>query len=210
MARTRLGILGGTFDPVHEGHLDLARACRDAAGLDAVLFLANRRPPHKEQAHASGYHRHAMLALATADEPAFVADPRELRREGPSYTIDTLEELGVERPDAELYFLTGADSLRDLPSWRRWRELLERATFVVVGRSGLGAAATLAAQQPGFPADRVIAVDHEPPPVSSTDLRRRLAAGERPSGEIPAPVLDYIRKNRLYGADAAPGPGRSE
>jgi nicotinate-nucleotide adenylyltransferase len=208
---TRLGILGGTFDPIHAGHLDLARACREAASLDEVLFLANRLPPHKEQALASGYHRHAMVALATSGDAGFVADPRELLREGASYTIETLAALGGERPDADVFFVMGADSLRELPSWRRWRELLERATFVVAGRGGLLAASALAGQSEDFPRHRVMVVAHEPPPVSSTDLRRRLAAGEAPTGDVPDAVLDYILKNRLYGASGRhgqPGPRR--
>lgn len=206
---SRVGVLGGTFDPVHSGHLEIARHCRDELSLDVVRFMANRRPPHKAPAVASELHRHAMLALATATEPHFVADPRELERTGISYTVETLEEIHAERPADELFFLIGADSLRDLASWHRAGELTSLATFVAVGRRGVDArdalaiwraAASALGDEAGRPVERerVLLLDHEPAPWSSSELRRLLGVSEAPEGAIPTPVLDYIRKNRLY------------
>lgn len=201
----RLGLMGGTFDPVHEGHVDLARTVAATLDLAAVHLLTNRRPPHKAAAEAAEHHRHAMVALATAPHGGLVADPRELIRPGPSYTIDTLEELRRERPGAELFFLGGEDSLRELSTWRRWGEILEACTFVAVGRAGRRAREAVAALPAEARRDRVRLLDHEPPPWSSSEIRRRLRVGESCDAAVPAPVLDYARKNRLYGLSGGTG-----
>ncbi len=192
----RVGLLGGTFDPVHAGHLDIGRACSSALALTEVRFLTGSQPPHKPLASASGHHRHAMVALATAPHADFIADPRELERGGVSYTVETLAGLARERPGAELFFLVGADSLRDLPHWRQPEEILRLATVVAVARAGVAIPALPAA----WPRDRVIVLDHEPPPWSSTRLRNALAAGAAPAGSLPDAVADYISKNVLYAA----------
>ena len=195
----KIGILGGTFDPIHAGHLDIARACASRLGLAEVRLLVSSEPPHKAAACASAHHRHAMVALATALHPDFIADPRELARGGVSYTVDTLEGFSREMPGASLYFLVGADSLRDLPLWRRPQDIVRLATIVAVSRSGVAAVEPPA----GLPADRVIVLDHQPPPWSSTALRRALASGSVPPGALPDAVLDYIGKNGIYAAPEA-------
>jgi nicotinate-nucleotide adenylyltransferase len=199
----RVGLLGGTFDPIHSGHLDIARACASALGLDEVRFLATSVPPHKPQPVAAGHHRHAMVALATAEHADFTADPRELLRGGTTYTIDTLEEVGSEMPGAELHFLIGADSLRDLPAWRRPADILRQAVVVAVGRDGVDMDEAAAAFESEIASRRVVVLRHEPPPWSSTALRASLREGAPPPGALPGPVASYIRKNHLYG-DAGP------
>lgn len=195
----RIGLLGGTFDPVHAGHLDLARTCAQRLALDEVRFLTAHLPPHKEGPRAGGYHRHAMVALATDGEAGFVPDPRELEREGRSYTVDTLRELADERPGAELYFLAGADSLRDLPSWREPEEILRLAAFVAVERRGISFEKAAALHAGSIAEGRVILIEHEPPPVSSTRIRSRLAEGEPlPAGAVAPAVARYIHETGLY------------
>ena len=204
----RIGLLGGTFDPIHAGHLDLARWCAAELRLDEVRFLTAHRPPHKPPANAGAHHRHAMVALATAPHPDFIADPRELARPGPSYTIDTLEELSAERPGADLVFLVGADSLRDLRTWRRLDDILRLAVVAGVGRDGVDLDAAARGVAGEIASGRVIARPHRPPPWRSSELRRLIQAGAPPPpGAIPDAVASYIVKNSLY---RGPSPGRDE
>lgn len=206
----RIGLLGGTFDPVHAGHLDLARFCASDLGLSEVRFPCSNVPPHKAQPRASAFHRHAMVALATEPHRDFIADPFELDRAGITYTIDTLERLVASAPGAEIFFLAGADSLRDFSSWRRPRDILKLAVLVAVARDGVDSSAATAAFSAEIDAGRILVRSHRPPPWSSTALRAALAQGEPPRGALADSVLDYIRKNELYGArsPAEPRSGR--
>lgn len=196
MTPRRIGLLGGTFDPVHAGHLAVAAACRLRASLDEVRFVVNRTPPHKPPAEADAIHRLAMVELAVASEPAFVADGCELEREGPSWTIDTLERLVAEDRDSELHLLVGGDSLRDFPTWRRAPDILRLARLVATGREGLDLDA--AARASGVPPERLLLVRDPMPPWRSRDLRLALRSGRPPEGSIPGAVVEYIRRNRLY------------
>jgi nicotinate-nucleotide adenylyltransferase len=194
----RIGLLGGTFDPVHAGHLDIASWCARELGLDEVRLLCSHVPPHKPQPVAGGHHRHAMVALATAHQPALAADPRELARGGTTYTIDTLQECAAAWPGAELFFLVGADSLRDLRSWRRPDDVLRAAVLVAVAREGVDLEAASAGFSAEIASGRVIVKAHRPPPWSSSALRAALGRGEAPPGALPDAVAAYIRKNDLY------------
>ena len=204
----RIGLFGGSFDPVHSGHLHAASAALDAFELDRVVFMPAARAPHKPgQPHTSGEHRLAMVELAIAGEPRFTASDLELRRGGTSYTIDTVRalpaELGLSR-DTRLYLVLGSDNLRGLASWRDVRELLELAQPIVVQREGdpdqligelrqsLGSAAG-AKLDAGY-------VRLPPVPVSSTELREQMRELPPPQREIPPAVRAYIRRHRLYGA----------
>ena len=211
MSARRIGLLGGTFDPVHSGHLDIARWCATELGLHEVRFLCSNDPPHKPQPVADAHHRHAMVALATAPHRDFVADPRELVRGGTTFTIDTLEELAAERPGAELLFLVGADSLRDLRTWRRPDEILRLAVVVAVARDGVSLHAAGEGFRDEIEAGRIVVRSHRPPPWSSTALRRGLRDGAAPAGALPDGVADYIRKNDLYtgGGESPSGPRRT-
>ena len=134
----RLGIFGGTFDPIHLGHLILAEQCREACGLDRVWFVVTPSPPHKPGGRTAVEHRLEMARVATAGHPAFEVSEIETRRPGPHYTVETLEAVRRERPGDELFFLIGADSLADLPHWRDPEGVARLATVVVVNREGSG------------------------------------------------------------------------
>ena len=211
---------GGTFDPVHAGHLAVARTVRDAFGAEVNLVPA-ADPPHRAAPGASALHRAAMIEAALADEPGLVLDRRELQREGPSWTAVTLARLRAERgPDQPLAWVLGADAFRGLPTWHDWTRLFDLAHLVVLTRPGHGlddlpgtlaeqVATRWAAGPSGLsarPAGRVLRLAMAPHPASATELRRRLAAGESPGPWLPPAVEAYIRHHGLYGTGSA-GPG---
>jgi len=207
-----LGLLyGGTFDPVHAGHLAVARAARDTLSAE-VAFLPAADPPHRPRPGASADQRAHLLALAIAGESGFRLDLRELQRPGPSYTVDTLREWRAERgPEAPLAWLVGADAFRGLAGWHQWRDLFELAHFVVAVRPGHDLAELppeLAAACAGrwrdapslgeAPAGGLFRLSMSLHPASATELRRRLRAGE-PHGDWLAPaVAAHIAREGLY------------
>ncbi|ADU52281.1 nicotinate (nicotinamide) nucleotide adenylyltransferase [Thermaerobacter marianensis DSM 12885] len=198
----QLGVLGGTFDPIHIGHLVAAEAARTHFRLDRVLFVPAGRPPHKDPAAVSdAEHRYRMTVLATAGNPYFYTTRLELDREGPSYTIDTLRQLSaMAGPEATVYFIAGADSVVTLPSWRGGLGLLDACQLIVVTRPGLPGEA-LQRFLDSLPAARRARVHLLPIPeigISSTDLRERVAAGRSIRYLVPAAVEDYVHKYGLY------------
>lgn len=203
----RLGLFGGTFDPIHLGHLVLAEQCREALALDRVWFVVTAMPPHKSGERTSVAHRLEMARLAVAGHPAFEVSEIEARSPGPHYSVETLGEVHRERPDDDLYFLIGADSLVDLPGWRRPEAIARLSTIVVVNRPGVDRdPADLAALPDLGPGTRPLrAVTVPPIGISSTDLRRRLAAGRSVRFMVPRGVEAYIEAHRLYRAG---GPGQ--
>jgi len=214
----RIGVFGGTFDPVHYGHLILAEQCREQGRLDEVLFVPAPRPPHKPRPCARFDQRVEMLALALAGNPTFRIEEVEKEREGPSYTVDTLIELKRRRPGDELFLLIGADTLHDLPQWYEPRRILESAGLLVVGRpdSSVPDREELGARLNLRPDAVRIAVIQAPLiDISSRDLRRRVAEGRSLRYLLPRAVECYIHDKRLYRAneprplgsgDAAPAP----
>lgn len=205
----RIGVFGGTFDPIHHGHLLLARCCLVQAQLDEVRFVPAAHQPHKPHGpRASGADRLAMIELATADEPRFVASAIELDRGGVSYTIDTLRTIRAEAPTAELFFLMGADSLADLPAWREASAICELATPLVVRRAGHAEPDYEALAPLASPARRAAIrsqqVDMPATPISSSEIQRRIAVGEPWRELTPAAVARYIVAHGLYGASRAP------
>src|SRR5438270_3511478 len=144
----RLGIYGGTFDPIHLGHLILAETCREACGLDRVWFVVAGEPPHKRGPRTSVADRLEMTRIAVAGHPAFEVSEIEARRPGPHYSVETLEAIVRERPDDELFFLIGADSLVDLPQWRQPDRILTMVTLVVANRPGADTSTAPAIQLP--------------------------------------------------------------
>lgn len=206
----RIGLFGGSFDPVHEGHLHVARAAAQRFGLDRVVFMPAAQSPFKsDQRPAAGEHRLAMLALALAGEPAWSASSIELDRGGRSWTIDTVRALPKaigEREDCALYLVLGSDNLPGLPQWKESRALLERVQPIVIFRDGDPAAQLepLRAAQGDELAKKVEAGYLRLPPVlvSSTAIRAALARGERDVAGVPPSVLAYIRAHGLYGARA--------
>lgn len=196
----RIGIFGGTFDPVHVGHLIAASDLHAALSLDRVLFVPAGRPPHKSSAEISeDRHRLAMLELAIAGNPAFAIDTADLDREGPSFTVDLLRHLQERLPSADLWFLMGEDSLRDLPSWRDPDGICRQARIGVARRPGIDV--DLAAIFAAVPEaqGRIDLVDSPLIGISATDLRRRIASGLPVTYQVPAAVERYILDEGLYG-----------
>ena len=198
----KTGILGGSFHPIHNGHLDMARSARDALGLDQVILMADRIPPHKALAHgADNQQRYRMVQLACEGEDGFIASDWELNREGTSYTALTLTHLAKERPEDVLYFIMGSDMLRSLTSWYHPEIVCEKAHLVCICRAGQDGGEAEAAQTvKELYGARVTLL----PPVrelSSTQIRNRLADG-RPISELVPPAVEwYIYEHALYMSD---------
>lgn len=208
--RKRIGLLGGTFDPIHIGHLALARAAQTALLLDEVRFIPAGRSWQKGNAATSGEDRIAMARLAIGETPGWQVDPREVERKGASYTVDTLRELREELgPEPALVLLLGGDQMRNLATWHRYRELLQHAHIAATQRGPhrltgfVDEIETLVAEHgcdalPEAPAGAIVFFRMPPVPVSASALRAALARGERPAELLPAPVLEYIDRHRLY------------
>jgi nicotinate-nucleotide adenylyltransferase len=198
------GMLGGTFDPIHAGHLALARVALDQLGLDRILFVPAGQPPHKRGrpiTPAEG--RLAMVHLAIAGEPRFAASRIEIDRSGPSYTADTAEALVAGRVTdgrpTELTVILSAESFAELPSWHEPARLLRLARIAVAPRPGHPAPspAWLAQRLPGF-ADRVDVLEGPHLDISASDIRARVAMGRSIEGLVPPPVAEYIKEHHLY------------
>jgi len=189
---SRIGILGGTFDPIHLGHLEAASTTRNALSLDRVMLIPARTPPHRStEPRASVYHRFAMTALAANSRDAMVASDLELRLEGPSYTALTLGALHREGFTAsQLFFIIGADAFAEIDTWYDYPRVISLANFVVVSRPG--------APSQTAPIPNVLHIDAQTPDVSSTEIRRRVASGEPIDGLVPPGVAEHIRRHRLY------------
>jgi nicotinate-nucleotide adenylyltransferase len=213
-----IALLGGTFDPVHYGHLRFADDVRRALGLSEVRLVPAGDPPHRAGPTASAADRLAMLRLAVGEFPCLVVDERELHRTGKSYTVLTLEELRREHPQAPLLLLLGADAFQGLPSWHRWRDLLGLAHLVVVERPGVSLEAGMPApllpiwrerltNDPADlvsrPAGSIYVQAIAPHAVAATAIRDGLktgiAANQKWGGLLPPAVLAYIRLHHLYG-----------
>jgi nicotinate-nucleotide adenylyltransferase len=212
-----IALLGGTFDPVHYGHLRFADAVRRALGLPEVRLVPARDPPHRDSPKAPAADRLAMLKLAVAEFPGLVVDDRELRRDGKSYTVDTFTTLRREFPDRPLLLLLGADAFRGLTTWHRWRELFDLANLVVVERPGVDLEAGLPPPLLAILRERLVASPESllsrpagailrqpiaPLDVSATEIRehiaRRADAAEMNRGLLPPAVLAYIDLHHLY------------
>lgn len=198
-----LGIFGGSFDPVHYGHLLLAECCREQVPLDEVHFMPAGVPPHKRGRELSAArHRVEMLRLAIGGHEAFAVSTLEIDRGGVTYTYETLQTLHAQRPGDELFFLMGADSLHDLPSWREPERICELATPVVVNRPG-SPSVDLEPLRAIASAERLQAMQQcvvEMPQIelSSTDIRQRSAAGQSIRYRTPMAVAKYIEGQGLY------------
>ncbi len=196
----RVGLFGGSFDPVHNAHVALARAALDQLSLDELRWIPAGQPWQKARRLADARHREAMVRLAIEAEPRFVLDAVELRRPGVTYTLETVRELRAAHPGTEWFLILGRDQYATLHTWRGWRELLGLVTLAVAGRPGVAAAVD--AEVAGF-APQI--VDLPSMDVSATDVRRRIAAGESIADLVPDPVRSYIARHRLY-ASVEPDP----
>jgi nicotinate-nucleotide adenylyltransferase len=213
----RLGVLGGTFDPVHFGHLDAADAARSALSLSEVLFVPSHDPPHRLiDPHASAIHRFALVALAINGCPGYRVSDLELRRQGNSYTSDTLRSLHAQGWEAsQIFFILGADALAEIATWHAYPAVLDAAHFAVVARPGTtieGALARTPDLRPRArrPADGVDArggtsiflVEARTRDVSSTTIRQRIAAHHSIDDVVPLPVARHIAAHHLYITDS--------
>ena len=214
MTGRRIGIFGGTLDPVHAGHLEAAAAARKALSLDVVQLMPSMSPPHRQlQPQASPFHRFAMVALAVAERNGLLASDDELCFSGPSYTWDTLARWhGRGFAPTELVFVLGADAFADIASWYRYPAVLDAAHFVVVARPGTSLVeleahlpalrsrmievSSLTSELPGTP--RIMLLSTSTPDVSSTEIRGRVAAGKPLDGLTPPAVIAHIERHHLY------------
>jgi nicotinate-nucleotide adenylyltransferase len=194
----RLGLFGGTFDPIHLGHLILAEQCREACGLDRVWFVVAGAPPHKRGNRTSFSHRLEMVRIAIAGHHGFEASDLEARRPGPHYSIDTVTAVHSQRPDDDLYFLIGADSLADLPTWRDPAGIARLATIVVVNRPGIEEVVPTTVVDLGPGSHTLQFVTIPPIGIASKDLRLRLAEGRTIRYMVPRAVEMYIEAQELY------------
>ncbi len=208
-----LGVLGGTFDPIHLGHMAAADAAQQALSLESILLIPSRIPPHRADPVTAGAEdRLAMAQLAAAERPGWSASRIELDREGRSYTYDTLIEIHDGMSEgSQIFFITGADAFAEIASWSRYPAILDLAHFVVVSRPGITLDSlrervpsafnrhldSARGQQPSAKT-RVILVEADTPDISSTDIRQRVRTGQSLSGYVPGRVDAYIRDHHLY------------
>jgi nicotinate-nucleotide adenylyltransferase len=195
----RIGLLGGTFDPVHNAHVALARVALDTLALDELRWVPTGEPWQKTRRITSGAHRIAMLQLAMAGEPRFVLERCEIERAGPSYTIDTVRELRQREPDAQWFLIVGQDQFTNLPTWHAWGELLSLVTLAVAARPG-----TSPTVDPHILGHIYQVLPLGPMDVSATAIRERRACGESIDALVPHEVARYIEQNALYLPDRAP------
>ena len=209
-----IGVFGGTFDPIHYGHLRLAEGMADALSLDRVLLIPAGQPPHRGAPRTAAGHRLEMVRRAIAGNPRFVADAREVQRPHPSYTVDTLISLRTELGDAQpLWLLLGADAFLDLPGWHEWRRLFELANIAVAERPGARLMQSDAIMEalksemsqrqvtvgtPTGPAGSVLLRATPPLDISATAIRDILARHGSARYLLPDAVLDYIHEHQLY------------
>jgi nicotinate-nucleotide adenylyltransferase len=195
----RIGVLGGTFDPVHNGHLYIANALRAALGLERIIWVPAGRPPHKTgQIVSKDRDRLEMLELALAGSATDEISMIDIDRSGPSYTADTLEILAERFTPVRLFFLIGEDSLRDLPTWHDPDRLLRVAELAVAARPGVDADLESVARQIPAVQGRVHVVPTDEIAISSSEIRRRVRENQSIRGLVPAPVVAYIRDHELY------------
>jgi nicotinate-nucleotide adenylyltransferase len=191
MAKIRLGVMGGTFDPIHNGHLVAASEVAAALNLDQVVFVPTGAPENKPEV-TGGEHRYLMTVIATAANPRFLVSRVDIDRDKPTYTVDTLTDLKNSYPDAELFFITGSDAIAQILAWKEVQRLWDLAQFVAVSRPGH------ALQIPDVPAGTVTVVEVPALSISSTDCRNRVSNGEPIWYLVPDGVVQYIGKHGLY------------
>ena len=199
----KIGIFGGAFDPPHHAHLALAQAAVSELGLDALHVIPTGHAWHKARALSPAEHRLAMTQLAFANMPRVVVDDREIRRAGPTFTIDTLQALQAENPGAQLYLMMGADQFAAFKQWHQWQAIIQIAIICIAGRARFDCAGgQFDAQEPAE--NRILQLQMPPMSVSATQIRQLIAAGlgenQASTDLLPLAVANYIAKHQLYKA----------
>jgi len=198
-ARQRIGLYGGTFDPIHFGHLAVARDVQTQFALNRVLFIPAAQSPFRDPPIASGKHRLAMVQVAVADTETFHASAIDIQRSGPSFMIDTVEEISAQHPKWDLFIIIGADAFGELPAWRRSEDLLQTATFIVVPRSSFSTTIPSELSDRHAQTPKQIQIHHMPPiDISSSRVREQRAQDLPITSLVPATVDRYINTHRLY------------
>ncbi|WP_167142129.1 nicotinate-nucleotide adenylyltransferase [Canibacter zhoujuaniae] len=190
-SRRRIGVMGGTFDPIHHGHLVAASEVAHSYGLDEVIFVPTGRPWQKSGV-SPGEHRYLMTVIATASNPQFTVSRVDIDRAGPTYTVDTLRDLRQQFPDDELFFITGADAIAQILNWKDVEEIWGLAHFIAVSRPGHELSLS------GLSGDNVSLLEVPAMAISSTDCRSRVKQGHPVWYLVPDGVVQYIAKHRLY------------
>lgn len=191
MSKLRLGVMGGTFDPIHHGHLVAASEVAAALSLDEVIFVPTGEPWQKSEV-TEGEHRYLMSVIATASNPRFIVSRVDIDRSGPTYTVDTLRDIRSSYPDAELFFISGADAIAQIMTWKNMQDLWDLAHFVAVSRPGH------ALQIPNAPEGAISTLEIPALAISSTDIRARVEAEKPVWYLVPDGVVQYIAKHDLY------------
>ena len=195
---SRIGVLGGTFDPIHVGHLAAAKAAMECAHLDRVLFIPSAQPPHRGAAQATAEDRLAMSKLAVDGDPRFEVSDVEIKRGGKSYTVDTLEELHRSLPNDQLFLILGWDAARLFRTWHEPDRVSSLASIAIVDR-GISQPPPAELQAIGLAPERLTLCHVRTPEISGSELRRAIAAGESVAGQVPAAVERYIAAHHIYG-----------
>lgn len=196
----RIGLMGGTFNPIHNGHLVTAEEARVQFALDEVIFIPSGKPPHKsERKIADAYHRAMMTLLATVTNPYFHVSQVEIERPGYSYTYDTVSYFQeLYQGKAEIYFITGADAILEIIAWKNVEQLFEKCRFIAATRPGFDLSAIRSSDLPQSAKDRIFYMEIPALAISSTDVRRRIKEGRPIKYLMPSAVETYIYKNKLY------------
>jgi nicotinate-nucleotide adenylyltransferase len=198
LANERIGVLGGTFDPIHEGHLAAAKAAVECARLDRVIFVPTGQPPHRPPAAAGPEHRLEMTRLAIAGDDRFDVSDIELRRPGASFTSDTLRELRGRYPDSDLFLILGWDAAQLFTTWHEPEAVRALATIVVVARPGSGSPQPADLEAAGLEGDGVIVCLEHTPDISASAIRHEIKLGRPITSKVPPAVEKYIAAHHLY------------
>lgn len=199
----KIGLFGGTFDPPHAGHIRLAQEVLRRFSLDKIIFIPAGNPPHKQNFKKTlKHHRFSMVKLAVGDVEDFLVSDFDIKNEKPNYSYITIEHFKKEFPNDEIYFIIGADSLRDLPLWKNYKVLLGMCTFIVVPRPGINADDYFEKFAPDDRIPKLLFLDDFSYDLSSTQLRERLAEGADCSSDLPPAVMKYIKKYKLYSKES--------
>lgn len=203
MKNKKIGIMGGTFDPIHTGHLVVANEVLNFYGLEEIIFIPAGDPPHKKGTMAGSFDRYIMTEMAVLSNHKFKVSDIEIKKEGKSYTLNTLTELTEKYPDAEFYFITGTDAVIELPTWREPQEVLKLCRFVAVSRPGISMdEAAVKISEINKMYNSSIELFQAPMlKISSTDIRQRFKTGKSAKYLLPESVEQYIIKNNLYGSN---------